>query len=77
MTDKMMNLSQMSNIGVPGQFVFRLDEREIDIASEYIHDQFVFRIENKMINTLNHCVINIVFSHYLTLRGVNLHVLYL
>lgn len=27
MTDSMLNLTQMSNIDVPGQFVFRVDER--------------------------------------------------
>lgn len=35
MTDSMLNLTQMSNIDVPGQFVFRVDEREIANAGEY------------------------------------------
>lgn len=54
----------MSNIGVPGQFVFRLDEKEIDNAGEYISDQFVFGIENREINTPTYCVMNIIFSLY-------------
>lgn len=45
MTDNMTNLPQMSNIGVPGQFVFRLDVR--DNPSEYINGQFVFKIEKR------------------------------
>lgn len=35
MTDSMLNLTQMSNIDVPGQFVFRVDEREIANAGKY------------------------------------------
>lgn len=35
MTDSMLNLPQLSDIGVPGQFVFRVDEREIANAGEY------------------------------------------
>lgn len=45
MTDNMTNLPQMSNIGVPGQFVFRLDVR--DNPGEYINGQFVFKIEKR------------------------------
>ncbi|XP_048735670.2 sushi, nidogen and EGF-like domain-containing protein 1, partial [Ostrea edulis] len=32
MTDAVLNLTQMSNIGVPGQFVFRVDEAKISNA---------------------------------------------
>lgn len=32
----MLNLTQMSNIDVPGQFVFRVDKSDIDNAGKYI-----------------------------------------
>jgi hypothetical protein len=32
MTDAVLNLPQMSNIGVPGQFVFRVDQTKISNA---------------------------------------------
>lgn len=42
MKDSMLNLTQMSNVGVPGQFVFRVDVRVN--PGEYIPGQFVFKI---------------------------------
>ena len=35
MTDSMFNLPQMSNIGIPGQFVFRVDQTNITNAGHY------------------------------------------
>ena len=35
MTDSMFNLPQMSNIGIPGQFVFRVDQTSITNAGHY------------------------------------------
>lgn len=41
MTESMLNLPQASNVGVPGQFVFRVDKKTT--AGEYISNQFVFK----------------------------------
>lgn len=35
MTDSVLNLPQMSNIGIPGKFVFRVDLTEIANAGNY------------------------------------------
>lgn len=35
MTDSVLNLPQMSNIGIPGKFVFRVDLAEIANAGNY------------------------------------------
>lgn len=59
MTDNITNLPQMSNIGVPGQFVFRLDVR--DNPGEYINGQFVFKIEKREMTTPGNCLMHIVF----------------
>lgn len=32
MTDAVLNLPQMSNIGIPGQYVFRVDQNKISNA---------------------------------------------
>lgn len=34
MTNSVLNLPQMSNIGVPGQFVFRVDQNKISNAGK-------------------------------------------
>lgn len=41
MTESMLNLPQASNVGVPGQFVFRVDKKTTD--GECISNQFVFK----------------------------------
>lgn len=64
MTNNMTNLPQMSNIGVPGQFVFRLDVKEN--PGEYISGQFVFKIENREMTTLGFCLMHIVFVFMLS-----------
>lgn len=71
MTDIMLNLTQMSNIGVPGQFIFRVDERDIKNAGEYIPDKNRKQRYNYFKLLPNeYCILYIVFSHCLTLTGV-------
>lgn len=48
MTDSMLNLPHMSNIGVPGQFVFRVDQSKIANAGNY---PFVSQIGHLRIKT--------------------------
>lgn len=80
MTDSMLNLTQMSNIGVPGQFIFRVDERDIKNAGEYIPDKNrKQRYDYFKLLPNEYRILYIVFSHCLTLTGVYvfIYVLYL
>ena len=57
MTDSMLNLPRMSNIGIPGQFVFRVDQTNITNAGLYLN---IYYILNYQIYFIKPCVIHCI-----------------
>ena len=51
MTDSMLNLPRMSNIGIPGQFVFRVDQTNITNAGLYLNISYS-KLSNLLYETM-------------------------